>query len=66
MASSDGHLSLLRATGTKPLLLELPEEVLELILLDVGGAEEGFLGDHPRLWERRRTFQLVPLSRAFD
>lgn len=40
MTSSDGHLSLPRATGTKPLLLELPEEVLELILLDVGGAEK--------------------------
>lgn len=66
MANSDGHPSFPRATGTKPLLLELPEEVLKHILLDVGGAKEGFLGDHPKPWERKSTIQLVTFSRAVD
>lgn len=59
MPSSDGQTSLSSATCSKPLLLELPEEVLEHILLDVGGAEEGFLDSGvPTPWERRSTFQL--------
>ncbi|GAA5959146.1 hypothetical protein JCM8115_005653 [Rhodotorula mucilaginosa] len=57
MASPDGQTTLSSATCSKPLLLELPEEVLEHILFGVSGAEEGFLGDHSTAWERRKELE---------
>jgi hypothetical protein len=66
MASPDGQTTLSSATCSKPLLLELPEEVLEHILFGVSGAEEGFLGDHSTAWERRSTSQSGYSRRAVD
>ena len=67
MASPDGQTTLSSATCSKPLLLELPEEVLEHILLDVAGDKDGFLdSDLPTPCKRRSTLQVLLPSRAID
>lgn len=67
MYSFDGRSSSPSVADAEPLLLKLPEEVLERILLDVVEADQDFLDTYvPKSWENTGMLLLVLRSKASD